>query len=355
MIVLQLVPALDGGGVERGTLEVAAELVRRGHTSLVMSRGGRLVGPLCEQGSEHLAWPIGVKSPRTALLVLRLRRLLRERRVDVVHARSRLPAWVAWWAIRGTSTRFVTTVHGLYSVNAYSAIMTRGERVIAISETVRRYIHEHYPHCDPGKVRLIPHGIDPREFPYGYRPARFPFAVPSDRPILTMPGRLTRLKGHEDFLELIRRLPQATGLVVGGEDSHHHRYARSLRQRAPPNVVFTGHRDDIREILAGSSIVFSLSHQPESFGRTTLEALSLGIPVIGYDHGGVGELLAALFPEGRVPVGDRAALYHRTMAFLHDRPVVSPNHEFLLERTLSRTLAVYEELTSPTENKPTPS
>lgn len=346
MTVLQLVPALEGGGVERGTVEVARELVRCGHTSLVMSGGGRMVEELTRTGSEHICAPIGRKSPVTLLLVPRLRRLIRDRAIDIVHARSRMPAWVAWWAIRGTRARFVTTVHGLYSVNAYSAIMTRGERVIAVSETVRRYIAENYPRCDPGKIRLIPNGIDPAEFPYGYRPPKFPVDVPAGRPILTLPGRLTRLKGHEDFLALLRDLPNAVGLIVGDEDPRHRRYAAQLRARAPANVIFTGHRSDIRDILAGSTIVYSLSHRPESFGRTTLEALSLGMPVIGYDHGGVGELLAALLPEGRVPVGALETLRDRTRQFLRHRPNVPDRHSYLLSHTLTQTLAVYEELTA---------
>ncbi|MCS7048732.1 MAG: glycosyltransferase family 4 protein [Verrucomicrobiae bacterium] len=344
MTVLQLVPSLESGGVERGTQEVANELVRRGHKSLVISGGGRMVSGLTKGGSEHITWPIGRKSPATFLLVPRLRRLIRERGVEIVHARSRMPAWIAWWAIQGTPAHFVTTVHGLYSVNAYSAIMTRGERVIVVSETVRQYILKNYRACDPARIRLVFNGIDPRAFPYGYRPAQFPIPVPQGKRILTLPGRITRLKGHEDFLQLLRGLPETVGLVVGGEDSRHIWYARQLRRRAPPNVIFTGHRDDMRDILAGSTIVFSLSRRPESFGRTTLEALSLGVPVIGYDHGGVGELLTKLLSEGRVPVGDLEGLSYRTRQFLAAKPFVPAQHPFQLEQTLRQTLAVYEEL-----------
>ena len=134
--VLQLIPALESGGVERGTLELGAGLVHAGHRSLVMSAGGQLVSRLTGQGSEHIQWPIGRKSIWTLRLVRRLRSLIRERQVDILHARSRLPAWIAWLAWRGLPEqqrpRFVTTVHGLYSVNRYSRIMTHAEAVIAV-------------------------------------------------------------------------------------------------------------------------------------------------------------------------------------------------------------------------------
>jgi len=336
MTILQLVPHLEAGGVERGTLEVAAELVRRGHTSLVISGGGRLVPELTQAGSEHITLPIGAKSPATLRLVGKLRHIIRDRRVDIVHARSRVPAWIGYWACRNTPARFVTTVHGLYSVNAYSAIMTKGERVIAVSETVRRYILENYRGCEPRRVCLVPNGVDPEQFPRDYRP-------PAE-PVLTLPGRLTRLKGHPDFFELLRRLPHVAAWVVGDEDPRRRAYATWLRRVAPPNVTFLGHQTDMRRIYQTSSIVFSLSRQPESFGRTTLEALSVGVPVIGYDHGGVGEILAALHPAGRVPVGDVDTLVSRTEQLLQHAPPVPLPEGYRLADTLANTIRVYEEL-----------
>src|SRR5574340_562156 len=154
LTVLQLLPALESGGVERGTLEVADALVQRGHRALIMSGGGRLVAPLTKLGAEHYTWPIGVKSPRTLLLVHKLRRFLIEQQVDIVHARSRVPAWIAYLAWRGMEPamrpRFVTTLHGMYGVNRYSRIMTRGEAVIAVSDTVREYILQNYPDTPRG-------------------------------------------------------------------------------------------------------------------------------------------------------------------------------------------------------------
>ena len=362
--VAQLLPALNGGGVERGTLEVARELVRRGHRSVVISAGGRLVPDLVSEGSEHLAWPLGVKSPLTLRWVWPLRRWLREQRIDILHARSRLPAWIGWLAWRSmdpaTRPRFVTTVHGLYSVSRYSAIMTRGERVIAVSETVRDYLQRHYPQLPANQIQVIQRGVDPTAFPYGYQPSaawlvdwRRQYPQRQDAPVLTLPGRLSRLKGHEDFIELIARLKArglpVRGLIVGGVEPRRQRYADQLQQKVrslglEEGILFTGHRDDMREIYAISTLVLSLSAQPESFGRTVLEALSLGTPVVSYDHGGIGEILARLYPAGLTPFGDLDALTARVGELLIAAPPAPPEPAFPLQRMLDKTLALYESL-----------
>lgn len=364
LTVLQMLPALEGGGVERGTLEVAEALVAAGHRSLVMSAGGRMVPALVDGGSEHLCWPVDRKSLLTLRWVRPLRRLLVEQEVDVLHVRSRVPAWVAWLAWRGmdpaTRPHLVTTVHGLYSVNAYSRVMTRGERVIAVSDTIRRYILENYPGTNPAAITVIPRGVSREVFPFGWQPSpdwlqqwRSAYPELEGRRVLTLPGRITRLKGHRDFIGLIGRLKArglpVHGLIVGGEDPRRRAYADELRALVSElglegEITFTGHRDDLRDVFAVSSLVLSLSTRPESFGRTVLEALSLGCPVIGYDHGGVGEVLGEVYPAGRVPLGDGDALFERVLALLDAAPAVPQSHRFMLDNMLSRTLELYADL-----------
>ncbi|MDX1605187.1 MAG: glycosyltransferase family 4 protein [Candidatus Competibacterales bacterium] len=368
LTVLQILPELEGGGVERGTLELGRHLVEQGQRSLVLAAGGRLAAELVAAGSTHIDWPVGRKSPATLRFVPRLRRLLVDERVDILHVRSRLPAWIAWLAWRGLDPArrpwFVSTVHGLYSVGRYSAIMTRGERVIAVSETVRRYLRAHYPGLDPFRIRVIPRGVDPVAFPHGYRPDREWLAAwqrthprPGGARVLTLPGRLTRLKGHHDFIDLLaalrRRGHEVYGLIVGGEHSRRRRYAEELRERVrreglAQRVRFTGQRGDLREIMAVSDLVLALSTQPEAFGRTALEALSLGVPVVVYDHGGVGEILATVYPSGRVPLRDGAALAATVERHLAAPPPVPAAHPFPLATMLERTLALYRELTTGT-------
>jgi len=364
LTVMQLLPALEGGGVERGTLEVAAALVRAGHRSLVVAGRGRLAAGLVAAGSEHIDWSIGRKSPRVLRWLPRLRALLLREEVDILHARSRLPAWLAWLAWRSLESRhrprFVTTVHGLYSVNPYSAVMTRGERVIAVSGTVRDYVLENYPAVDPGRLILIPRGVDTAQFIPGYRPPpewlerwyrQYPFL--RGRHVLTLPGRIGQRKGVADFIELVaallsRGLP-VHGLLVGDFPGGGRTPGQELQSLIAAKGVgaaltFTGFRNDVREIMAVSAAVLSLSRHPEAFGRTVSEALSLGVPVAGYAHGGVAEQLSAQFPAGRVPPGDVAALVERLAAWYAVPPSLQDIRPYAMDDMLDRTLGLYREL-----------
>lgn len=365
LTVLQMLPALESGGVERGTLEIARALVRAGHRSLVISSGGRLVPQLTAEGSEHITWEITKRSHVLPLrYVHRLRELWRSEQVDIVHVRSRHPAWVAWLAWRGmpasSRPRFISTAHGLYSVNWYSAVMARGERVIAISQTVQDYLLQSYPrHVKPEAIEVIYRGVDPAAYHPGFEPSpywtgQWQAAYPQliGRPLVTLPGRLTRLKGHADFLTVMERvrreIPGAVGLIVGGADRRRGAYERELRRDVERRglqdaVVFTGHRPDLREILAVSDVSLSLTADPpEAFGRTVVEALALGTPVVGYDHAGVGEILRELQPAGAVPPGDVAAVTSAVLRVLDGRaPEIRPNRLFTEQRMVDQTLDLY--------------
>lgn len=362
--VLQILPALESGGVERGTLEVAQALVEHGHRALVMSAGGRQVPALLKCGAEHFAWPIGEKNFKTLLLVSKLRKFLLEQSVDILHARSRVPAWIAWLAWRGmgpaTRPRFVTTVHGMYSVNRYSRIMTRGEQVIAVSNTVRDYILLEYPDTLSERIKVIHRGVEEREYPHGWKPdavwqqtffSQFPQA--EGKLLLTLPGRITRLKGHEDFIELLAQLKRRGlpihGLIVGGASPSKRRYLQMLHNRIrsmglEADTSLTGQRDDLKNILAISNLVLSLSTQPESFGRTTLEALRLGVPTAGYDHGGVGEILRTIFPAGLLPLGQPEEACQRIVQQLQHPQVVPVGEFFPRQEMLDQTINSYEQL-----------
>lgn len=361
LTVLQLLPALEGGGVERGTLEVAGALVRRGHRALVISAGGALTAALVRSGARHFAWPIGTKSPLTLRLAHRLRRLLVEQQVDILHARSRLPAWVAYLAWNGMPPGarpvFVTTVHGRYRVNHYSGIMTRGQRIIAVSGFIQAYILDNYPRVDPARISIISRGVDPAQFPHGFVPAerwlrqwRDTHPQLQDKRLIILPGRISRLKGQTDFIRIIQALRQARepvhGLIVGA--SRRNGQQRLLRRQAAAcglsdDISFLGHRDDLRELLSISAVTLSLSRRPEAFGRTALEALSLGRPVVAYAHGGVRETLARLQPDGLTPPGDCHAVAGKIRQFLHEPPVIAPNRDLTLARMLDETLALYEQ------------
>ena len=362
--VLQILPALEAGGVERGTLEVAAELARRDYRSIVVSGGGRLVPELLAGGSEHITLPVGKKSLTSLGLIPKLTGLFRREEPAIIHARSRLPAWLAWLARRGLNgdrrPAFVTTVHGPYSVNAYSRIMTRGERVIAISGYIRDYILKNYPAVDAENIRLIHRGVSRRKYPYNFKPApawreQWEHAHPElrGRFILTLPARITRWKGHEDFIRIIGKTIQAGlnahGLIAGAAARGKRAYlgelqAKIRRAGLDRHITFLGHCDDMREVMSISDIVLSLARTPEAFGRTALEALALGVPVIAYDHGGAAEVLGAVFPEGRARPLDIDHAVALIQSFHNTRPRVKDQNPFTLKAMLDKTLAIYDSL-----------
>ncbi|MBD8526243.1 glycosyltransferase [Pseudomarimonas arenosa] len=364
--VLQLLPALESGGVEKSTLEIAEALAEHGCASFVASAGGRLVEPLLATGSTHIALDIGRKSPWTLRHIVSLRRLIEQLQPDIVHARSRLPAWIAWWALnglRGRRPHFITTVHGLNSPGHYSAIMTRGERVICVSDTVREYLQKHYPAIDSSRLITIPRGVDSNAFPFGYVAdegwkqaffAEFPQLLGG--PMMCLPGRGTRLKGHADAIELLARL-HAAGcdarlLLLGADEHGRSAYLEELREQArrlgvAEALAISAPRHDIREVMSISRLVLQLSNKPEAFGRTVVEALSLGRPVLGFDHGGVGESLRRYFPQGAVPIEQPSHLAVRAIEMMRFPPKLSPIEAPSKQAMQLATLQLYQTLCCP--------
>ncbi len=367
MKVIQILPELNAGGVERGTLEVASHLIRHGHEAVVVSNGGRLVAELEAMGARHIPMPVHRKSLRSLFQVNKLRTLLENEKPDILHIRSRAPGWIAWLAWRGMDPknrpRLVSTVHGFYSVNAYSRVMTRGERVIAVSESVREYILANYPATDAALIRVIHRGVDETTYTHDYRPSsqwlgtwRETHPYLEHRIPLLLAGRLTRWKGQEDFIRLIARLVEkglpVHGLIAGEPHPKKMAFLDELKQLAGAlhvenHLTFLGHRSDLRDVMASSSIVYSLSLQPEAFGRVSLEAMALGKPVVAYAHGGVAEQLRVLFPAGLVPVADIDAAEAATLRIINEGGIPSPITPFSLAKMLDATLSVYQELASP--------
>jgi glycosyltransferase involved in cell wall biosynthesis len=342
LTVLQLLPALEAGGVERTTVEVARALVAAGHRSVVASAGGRLVSTLQAEGSEHVTLDLGRKSLLTPFKAPALRALVTRVAPDVVHARSRLPAWIARAALAmlpsARRPAFLTSVHGLNSPGRYSGVLTRGDRVHCVSATVRAHVLKHWPATPADKLVVIEPGIEPAEFPRGLAATpQWRAALAAAHPqldggqLLLLPDRGTRLKGHHDALDLLASL-RADGLdarlwLLGVEQRGREDYLAELRARIAALgldafVATSAPRADIAQAYAASDLVLQLSNQAESFGRTVVEALSIGTPVLGWRHGGVGELLAQHFPAGAVALGDKPALHARAAGFLREPPAV---------------------------------
>jgi glycosyltransferase involved in cell wall biosynthesis len=301
--VVQILPELIAGGVERGTLELSRFLVQGGHRSLVISQGGPLVEKLLEEGGRHFCMPyIGEKSPRCLLHLWPLRRLFQRREFHIVHLRSRLPAWVAYLAWKSLPVHMrpglVTTFHGFYSINAYSAIMTKGQRVIAISRSVADHIQRHYG-TPRHKIRLIHRGIDPDLFhpskvgPERVAQLRRKWGVDERQPVIMLPGRVTRWKGHAVFIRALARIRDIPwrAVCVGPFDARG-AFFRELNGLIAASsladaVRFTGHEDDMPAAYAAADLVISAAtDEPEAFGRVSIEAQAMARPVIASAHGG---------------------------------------------------------------------
>lgn len=369
MKILQVLPNLSSGGVERGTLEFARELVKQGHQSFVLSNGGKLVAQLEAEGTRHICLPIHRKSLLTLRLVGQVRQLLKDLQPDIVHVRSRAPAWIVWLAWRklpvASRPRLVSTFHGLYSINAYSAVMARAEQVIAISRCVEQYILDNYGArygLDDRRITVIQRGVDLQTFFPAAPEADWLAALHRDYPqlagkrILLMPGRLSRWKGQMEFLQvmaqLVRSRPDCHGVIVGDAEPRKAHYREELEQQVrelglQASVTFVGHRSDIAQFYRLADIVCHMSNQPEPFGRTLTEALACNTPVVAFDRGGAAESLSACFPAGLVPPDDLTAFGQKLSGLLaqpRPEPPIRIPERFTASHQIAATLAVYERL-----------
>lgn len=364
MHIVQALVSLDIGGSQLVATELSEFLIRKGKQVTIIAADGPLGERARESGASHLDWPIGKKRLASLRYTRRLSEWFAVEKPDIVHVHSRLPAWICWQAMRrlapGPQPAFLTTMHGHYSVNRYSSVMARGERTIAVSEHIRDYTLQNYPDSKPRNIVTIHGGASKEDFPYAYRPARGwrkkaeeEFSELTGKKWLLLPGRVTRWKGHADFIRLIasliRDFPDIQGLFVGGCRAGS-RYPTELQALAGKmgigkRLTFTGNRLDIRDWMSASELVFNLSNNPpEAFGRTVLESLYLGRPMIAWNHGGVAEILAEMFPQGAVEPLDHTELEARTRCFLASQPRVEPSDAFALETSMNKHLAVYQGL-----------
>jgi len=297
-----MLPELITGGVERGTLEIGAYLVEKGHRSIVVSNGGPMVDDLVKNGTEHITMPVGSKNPRSLLCIPKLRKLFVDENVDIVHLRSRMPAWIGYLAIKSLAKnkqpKIVSTFHGFYSINRYSAIMTKGERVIAVSNTIKNHIKKKYFIADD-KIKLIYRGYDSKLFD--------PKAISSDRilaikkkwdieysdaPVIILPGRFTKLKGHSLFLSALEKIKHLSWVaVIVGNENENPEYASHLKNQVQQKglsdrIIFAGHCSDMAAAYMVSDLTVSASIYPESFGRIAVESQAMGVPVIASALGG---------------------------------------------------------------------
>ncbi len=323
--VLQVLPALVTGGAERGCVDISRAVVEGGGTAIVASAGGPMEHELTRAGATHVTLPVDSKNPMVMRAnIARLAELIQLHTVDIVHARSRAPAWSAWYAARRTGRHFVTTFHGTYShENAfkrkYNSIMARGERVIAISEFIAGHIRRIYG-LPISKIRVIPRGIDLQRFDAAQVSQEriigqaANWRLPDGLPVVMLPGRLTRWKGQPVFIEAIEQLGRhdLRCLLVGadqGREDYRRELETMIEQKGLGDVIHVvDHCDDMPAAYMLTDVVVSASTDPEAFGRVVAEAQALGRPVIATDHGGARETVLEGKTGWLTPPGDPKAL-----------------------------------------------
>ena len=371
--ILQVLPSLESGGVERTTCEIAQAIVDAGMEAYVASAGGQLVETVEECGATHITLPLASKNPVTLYRNrARIEEVIEEHTISLVHARSRAPAWSAYYAAKQCKVPFITTFHGTYGTKGigkkrYNSIMLKGQRVIANSNYIKQHILDNYT-VDPQHIRVIPRCVDIRQFDpsnvtneqvNAFKDAHM---IPSDMPVIMLPGRITEWKGHALLIEALVALKEESWVCIFvGDDKDHHAYRARLeemiiRHDLIDRILFTGHSHHMQVAYTVADIVISASTNPEAFGRVAVEAQAMGKPVIATAHGGALETIIDGRTGWLVEVGDNTTeqLSHEIQQVLHlpqeekeklaYRAIDHVRREFSLRHMQQRTLDLYEEV-----------
>lgn len=358
MKILQVLPALELGGVERGTVDLAVALKRRGEGAVVVSSGGALVQELEREKIPHYPLPVHQKSIFILSLVSRLAEIIQRERVDVVHARSRVPAWVAWLACRRTGIPLVTTCHGYYSNHFLSRVMGWGRKVIVPSQVIARHMIEDFG-VSPERIVLIPRGVDLTEFPFDPHKYEKP---PSHPYRILNVGRLSPIKGQLEFIRAVHLLRQkgmaVEASLVGSEGGGKTKYTREIdatiaRFGLEKQVLRLGTRRDIPELLKQADLLVLSSRVPESFGRVLIEAGAAGTACAATRLGGVLEIIeegkeGLLFPpQDEVQMAEvmaRLLQNRREAGDMAARLRQKVEKNFSLEQMTEKTLGLYRQV-----------
>jgi glycosyltransferase involved in cell wall biosynthesis len=361
LTILQLVPALETGGAERTAVDIARALCEAGHRAIVASAGGRLTEELAATGAEHVDMPLASKNPLTILgNARRLSRLIGENGVDIVHARSRVPAWSALLACRRTGTPFVTTYHGIYSEKGrlkrfYNSVMARSDIVIANSNYTADLIAARYG-TDREKIRVIYRGTDLSRFrrdriePERIDALRRQWDIAEGDRVVVNIARLTSWKGQQVLIDAVCRPPLGdrtdVKLILAGDDQGRSGYRQELqarieRHRAGERIHLPGHCEDVAAAMALADVSVVASTLPEAFGRAAVESQALGVPTVVTALGAVPETVLApprVAPEERtgwhIPPNDADAL---ATAIDHALSLTGGERQALAERAIAHS------------------
>ncbi len=379
-VVLQVLPELETGGVETGTIEVATALKTAGIKNFVASQGGRMVYELEKNKIGHLTLPLKSKNIFTMLSnANKLAQYIKANNINIVHARSRAPAWSAYWAAKKAGAHFVTTFHGTYGLGPlgikklYNRVMTYGERVIAISNHIKNHILKNYPKTEESKIRLIHRCADIEKFsPSAVTQARMinkikEYNIADDRPVLLLPGRVTRWKGQHLLIEALHLMKnQNYYCIIAGDAQGRQKYLDYLKKLArkyklDDRIGFFGRYQDVPALMMVSTVVLSTAIEPEAFGRISIEGQAMGKIVVASNIGGsldtiqdgiTGKLFESNNPQSLADALDWAlSLNKAETKKISDSAIKNVREHFTKQIMCDKTIEVYREVVNQNENK----
>lgn len=356
MRTLQILPSLEVGGVERGVIDLVRAMQKRGHSCVVISSGGELVGELNKIGVPHYTLPVHSKSLFSLSLVPKIAEIIQRERIDIVHARSRVPGWLGWLAARKTGKPFVTTCHGYYSNHFLSRVMGWGKRVIVISRVIGRHMIDDFG-VSPDRIRLIHRGID-----FSHFPLQAPQENSSRKTFrMIQVGRFSPIKGQLEFLRAVHllrhRFPNVEAWLVGSEGNGKTKYTKKIQETIhqlglQSSVKLLGTRRDVAELIRQCDLLVLPTLVPEAFGRVIIEAGALGVPVVATRVGGVLDIVEHGKEGLLVPPGDVEAMSQAIFEVLTDRErsrkmalalQEKVKTQFTIDLMTNQTLEVYQE------------
>ncbi len=370
--ILQVVPSLISGGVERGTVEIAKRLKESEFESIVISAGGYMVDMLRENSIRHIKLNVVSKNPFVIWKNARLiSQIIKECDVDIVHARSRAPAWSCYLAAKATGKHFITTFHGIYNISGpikryYNSIMAKGERIIAVSNFVKEHILNNY-NAIPENIRVIHRGVDHRQFdPSSVSEEhadkfREKYNITSKTPIILLPSRLTFWKGHLTLIEALNKIRDLDfHCLIVGDLAKHPNFVKEVQSKIveyklQKKIQIFGNESNMSPLYAISDIILSTSHEPEAFGRVVIEAQSMEKIVIATNIGGAAETITDGKTGFHVKAKDSSDLSEKIRYCLENLKEPSMDEmrkkarrsvikNFSLDDMLKETLKIYREL-----------
>ncbi len=377
-IVLQILPELETGGVEVGTVEIATELQKRGIKNFVASQGGRMVHELEKNKIPHLSLPLKSKNIFTMLAnAKKLEQFIKKNGINVVHARSRAPAWSAYWAAKKAGVHYMTTFHGTYGLGLfgikklYNRVMTYGEKMIAISEHIKKHVLKNYK-INEDKIRLVHRCADINRFsPKAVSPERMinkirEHNIAEDKPVLLLPGRITRWKGQHILIEALHLMKnQNYYCIIAGDSQGRQKYLDYLKKlvnkyKLQGKVGFFGRYNDAPALMMVSNVVLSTAIEPEAFGRISIEGQAMGKIVVASNIGGsvetvvdgeTGKLYQYNSPQELAKALDWAlSLSSDEVKKISKAAIKNVKDNFTKEIMCDKTIKVYQELVNNSQN-----